>query len=90
MLTKIITILLIFFSFFCQLKTEQELQYFDLTKALQNPSKVRVLDLTGQKLTTFPREIVQLQELKKLLLRWNRLATLPKKSGNYRICKRCF
>ncbi|EMY12731.1 hypothetical protein LEP1GSC043_2307, partial [Leptospira weilii str. Ecochallenge] len=29
------------FSFFCQLKTEQELQYFDLTKALQNPSKVR-------------------------------------------------
>ncbi|EMY13620.1 hypothetical protein LEP1GSC043_4757 [Leptospira weilii str. Ecochallenge] len=34
--------------------------YTDLTKALQNPSKVLSLDLSSQGITTFPPEIGQL------------------------------
>ncbi len=33
--------------------------YMDLTKALQNPLDVRVLNLSGQKFTSLPREIGQ-------------------------------
>lgn len=55
--------------------------YRDLTKVLQNPLNVRVLDLNGQKLTTLPEEIGQLKNLQVLELNNNQLTTLSEEIG---------
>ncbi|EMO55920.1 leucine-rich repeat domain-containing protein [Leptospira noguchii] len=68
------------FSFMQAEEVEQE-RYTDLTKALENPLDVFILDLSGQELTTLPKEIGQLKNLRELSLKWNQLVTLPKEIG---------
>ncbi|EMO85710.1 E-cadherin-binding leucine-rich repeat protein LRR20 [Leptospira santarosai] len=66
---------------FGNLKAQEKGNYKDLAEALQNPKEVRILDLSENQLTTFPKEIGQLQKLQKLYLNENRLITLPKEIG---------
>ncbi|WP_232423116.1 hypothetical protein [Leptospira noguchii] len=54
-------------------EVEQE-RYTDLTKALQNPLDVLILDLNGDELTTLPKEIGQLENLRELRLGNNQLS----------------
>uniref|UniRef100_UPI000AB4732A leucine-rich repeat domain-containing protein n=1 Tax=Leptospira weilii TaxID=28184 RepID=UPI000AB4732A len=79
-LQKITICLLVLVCFFSQLQAEEVEQgtYTDLTKALQNPLKVRVLNLSFQKLSTLPKEIGELQNLQTLDLFDNKLTVLPK------------
>ena len=51
--------------------------YTDLAKALQNPGVVLRLDLSKQKLSTFPEEIFTLSNLQELRLNKCRLSELP-------------
>lgn len=50
----------------------------NLEKSLQNPSEVRILDLSSQELETLPEEIGTFQNLEKLILFRNRLTAIPK------------
>ncbi|EMY12742.1 leucine rich repeat protein [Leptospira weilii str. Ecochallenge] len=79
-LQKITICLFILACFFAELQAEEVEQgtYTDLTNALQNPSKVRVLNLSFQKLSTLPKEIGELQNLQTLDLFDNKLTVLPK------------
>ncbi|EMN01826.1 hypothetical protein LEP1GSC021_1644 [Leptospira noguchii str. 1993005606] len=61
------------FSFMQAEEVEQE-RYTDLTKALQNPLDVLILDLNGDELTTLPKEIGQLENLRELRLGNNQLS----------------
>ncbi|EMJ89499.1 hypothetical protein LEP1GSC198_2927 [Leptospira kirschneri str. JB] len=57
-LQKITICFLVLICFFSQLQAEER-SYKDLAKALQNPSKVFILNLSFQKFTTLPKEIGQ-------------------------------
>ncbi|MGE8712335.1 leucine-rich repeat domain-containing protein, partial [Leptospira interrogans] len=67
-LQKITISLLFLINLSCEIQTEkvEPGTYKDLTKALQNPLDVRVLELSEQKLKTIPKEIGQLQNLQEL------------------------
>ncbi|MFQ3962329.1 leucine-rich repeat domain-containing protein, partial [Leptospira borgpetersenii] len=81
-LQKIFLFSLLFFCSFTFVQAEQPGTYYKaLTKALQNPLDVRVLDLREQKLTILPKEIWQLKNLRELRLDNNQLTTLPKEIG---------
>lgn len=56
----------------CEHKT-----YYSLAEALKDPLNVQKLDLSMQKLTVFPEEILQLKNLVCLDLSFNRIAILP-------------
>lgn len=51
--------------------------YYSIAEALKEPEKVRYLDLSMNKLVTFPMEIVQFKNLECLDLSFNRIPTLP-------------
>jgi len=55
--------------------------YKNLKKALENPLEVYNLDLSNQKLKTFPEEIIQLKNLKSLNLSKNKLKEIPDEIG---------
>ncbi|WP_235596601.1 leucine-rich repeat domain-containing protein, partial [Leptospira santarosai] len=74
--------------FCCNSKAKENGVYYNLTEALQHPTDVRVLNLEPQEggnsnnqLTTLPKEIENLQNLKILGLGSNQLTTLPKEVG---------
>uniref|UniRef100_UPI000A600058 leucine-rich repeat domain-containing protein n=1 Tax=Leptospira interrogans TaxID=173 RepID=UPI000A600058 len=85
-LQKISICLFLLTCFIYELQAEESESgtYTDLAKTLQNPLKVRTLDLRYQKLTTLPKEIGQLQNLQRLDLSFNSLTTLPKEIGQLR------
>ena len=56
----------------CEYKT-----YYSLAEALKDSLNVQKLDLSMQKLTVFPEEILQLKNLVCLDLSFNRIAILP-------------
>lgn len=77
-------ILLILICFSCKLQAqsnEEQTYYRNLTEVLKNPQNVRILNLSGSKLTTLPGEIGQLQNLQKLKLYENQLTAIPKEIG---------
>lgn len=51
--------------------------YYSLADALKEPDQVKYLDLSMNKLTAFPMEILQLKNLECLDLSFNRIPTLP-------------
>jgi Leucine-rich repeat (LRR) protein len=51
--------------------------YTSIEEAMLNPLDVKYLDLSLQKLTTLPVEVLQLKNLECLDLSFNRIATLP-------------
>ncbi|MEK6616028.1 MAG: leucine-rich repeat domain-containing protein [Bacteroidota bacterium] len=55
--------------------------YYTLEEALKNPNKVYRLDLRKKKLKIFPKEILQLSNLKELNLSKNQLKELPEEIG---------
>ncbi|EMY14603.1 leucine rich repeat protein, partial [Leptospira weilii str. Ecochallenge] len=68
---------------FCELQAQpnEEQTYRTLTKALKNPKDVRVLNLSGDRLTTLPKEIGKLRNLQILYLSGNQFKALPKEIG---------
>ncbi|WP_078125502.1 hypothetical protein [Leptospira alexanderi] len=66
--TKKGVLLLILLCFLSQLKAEEKRIYDNLTEALQNPTDVRILYLYDNQITTFPKEIGKLQNLRELHL----------------------
>ncbi|WP_428841815.1 leucine-rich repeat domain-containing protein [Leptospira santarosai] len=72
--------------FCCTIEAKEKGVYYNLTEALQHPTDVRVLDLGppegGNKLTTLPKEIGNLQNLQELNLNSNQFTTLPEEIGN--------
>ena len=59
-------------------KTLAETEVFtSLKDALNQADTVYILDLGGQKLKSFPAEILQLSKLQKLILYGNELASIP-------------
>ncbi len=88
-LQKIIISLLFLINLSCKIQAEEvePEAYQDLTKALQNPLDVRVLDLSRQELKTLPIEIGQLKNLQKLYLDYNQLTTLPQEIGQLKNLK---
>lgn len=56
----------------CQYKT-----FYSLEDALKDPLSVQKLDLSMQKLTVLPEEVLQFKNLVCLDLSFNRIATLP-------------
>ncbi|WP_017852740.1 leucine-rich repeat domain-containing protein [Leptospira interrogans serovar Szwajizak] len=85
-LQKITVCFQILICFFSQLQAEER-NYKDLAKALQNPSKVFILNLSFNRITIFPKEIGQLQNLKSLDLSGNQLTTLPAEIGQLKNLK---
>ncbi len=51
--------------------------YTDLNEALKTPSKIYHLDLSKQKLSKFPMDILKLENLEVLVLAKNKLSKLP-------------
>ncbi|URD70712.1 leucine-rich repeat domain-containing protein [Leptospira borgpetersenii] len=80
-LQKIGTLILILLCFLSQLKAQEIGTYHNLTEALQNPTDVRILDLSNKRLKTLPKEIGELQNLTVFNLYVNQLKTLPKEIG---------
>ncbi|EPG50219.1 hypothetical protein LEP1GSC049_2780 [Leptospira kirschneri serovar Cynopteri str. 3522 CT] len=62
--TNILKVIIFFCSIFEIQSEEIQKPYKNLTKALQNSSNVRVLDLSFQNLTSFPKEIGQFTNFK--------------------------
>lgn len=70
-------------------KTEIELDtimfsknwFNDLEEAKANPDKVYYLDLSLQKLRTFPKEILEFKNVKKLFLPYNYWSSIPDEIG---------
>jgi hypothetical protein len=54
---------------------------FSLEQALQKPDSTFRLDLRGQKLTSFPKEILQLKNLNELWLSKNQIKEIPEEIG---------
>lgn len=54
---------------------------FSLEQALQKPDSTFRLDLRGQKLTAFPKEILQLKNLNELWLSKNQIKEIPEEIG---------
>ncbi|MGE8949003.1 leucine-rich repeat domain-containing protein [Leptospira interrogans] len=83
-LNKRLMILLILICFSCKLQAqsnEAQTYYRNITEVLKNPQNVRILNLSGSKLTTLPGEIGKLQNLQLLNLDDNQLIALPKEIG---------
>ncbi len=76
--TNILKVIIFFYSIFEIQSEDIQKPYKNLTKALQNSSNVRVLDLSFQNLTTFPKEIGQFKNLQRLDLSGNELTVLSK------------
>ncbi|HBN05716.1 MAG TPA: hypothetical protein DD434_08005 [Bacteroidales bacterium] len=75
-MNKLIIILFVLFSSFCQGQTNG---YFNnLDSALAYPSKVTTLDLEKRKLKEIPKEILEFKNLEKLILKRNRIKDVPK------------
>ncbi len=77
-------ILLILICFSCKLQAqsnEVQTYYRNITEVLKNPQNIRILNLSGSKLTTLPGEIGKLQNLQLLNLDDNQLIALPKEIG---------
>lgn len=55
--------------------------YKVLSSALKNPKQVQKLDLSRQKLKEFPIEILQLNELRVLILAGNKIKSIPPEIG---------
>lgn len=55
--------------------------YYSLDKALKNPNQVYVLNLTKNKLTEFPNEILKFKNLNILYLNKNKLKSIPDSIG---------
>jgi Leucine-rich repeat (LRR) protein len=51
--------------------------YYSIADALKEPDQVKYLDLSMNKLTAFPMEILQFKNLECLDLSFNRIPTLP-------------
>lgn len=51
--------------------------YTDLRKAIEHPKEVYILDLSNQSYSTFPMEILQMENLHELILTNTRLTYLP-------------
>jgi leucine-rich repeat protein SHOC2 len=60
---------------------KEEILYTDLKLALENPLKVKRLSLSGNKLTKFPKEILQFKNLVELDLSKNKLEKIPSEIG---------
>ena len=56
---------------------EGQFVYTDLSKALENPEKVIVLDLSNQNLETLPAAVVKFGNLQHLNLKNNKIPHLP-------------
>ena len=56
---------------------EEHFVYTDLSKALENPEKVIVLDLSNQSLETLPAAVVKFPNLQHLSLGGNKIPHLP-------------
>ncbi|EMM95926.1 leucine rich repeat protein [Leptospira interrogans serovar Zanoni str. LT2156] len=91
-LQKITISLLFLIHLSCEIQAEEvePEAYQDLTKALQNPLDVRVLDLSRQELKTLPIEIGQLKNLQRLYLNHNQLITLPEEIGQLQNLQRLY
>ncbi|MBP1645160.1 MAG: hypothetical protein H6Q16_735 [Bacteroidetes bacterium] len=75
-MNKLIIILFILLSSFCQGQTNG---YFNnLDSALAYPNKVITLDLEKKKLKEIPKEILEFKNLEKLILKRNRIKDVPK------------
>ncbi|EMY26901.1 leucine rich repeat protein, partial [Leptospira interrogans serovar Australis str. 200703203] len=77
-LQRIIISLLFLIHLSCEIQACESGIYQDLTKALQNPLDVLVLNLSEQKLKALPKKIGQLKNLQMLDLSDNQLIILPK------------
>ena len=62
-------------------KLATEKVYTSLSEALKNPELVYRLDLTKQKLKTFPKDILKLYNLQELILAKNKLTEIPAEIG---------
>ncbi|WP_001011290.1 leucine-rich repeat domain-containing protein, partial [Leptospira interrogans] len=82
-LQKISICLFLLTCFIYELQAEESESgtYTDLAKALQNPLKVRTLDLSANRFKTLPKEIGKLKNLQELNLNKNQLTILPKEIG---------
>ncbi len=76
---KIYIILLLFLSInsFSQKTKDSIIVYRDLELAVKKSDKVRILNLTSQRLVRFPDKILQLKELEVLILNFNAITTIP-------------
>ncbi|EKR90418.1 leucine rich repeat protein, partial [Leptospira santarosai str. CBC379] len=77
---------IILLCFCCTIEAKEKGVYYNLTEALQHPTDVQYLYLGspegGNKLTTLPKEIGNLQNLQDLNLNSNQFTTLPKEIWN--------
>ncbi len=61
-----------------------------ISSTIGNFTNLQYLDITGNKITTFPAEIEKLKNLEYLDARWNKIKTLPVEIGNLTYLKGLF